>query len=131
MRRYMPGPHREFIYALERAPSIRDFIRELTVEIPRVDPDEAHDADECIRVFNRCVEGLRTFRDRHLQIVATYIIIQARKKKEVGQYGGPKGSQSLKVQQSLMARGTGGTDLIPFLKQSRNETGEAVVQLDI
>lgn len=64
-----------------------------------MDPDEAHDADDCIRMFNRCVEGLRSFRDRHLQMVATYIIIQARKRKEIGQYDGPPGSQSLRVQQ--------------------------------
>ncbi|TPX56426.1 hypothetical protein SpCBS45565_g08416 [Spizellomyces sp. 'palustris'] len=127
MRKYMPGPHREFIYALERAPSIRDFVNEL-VNTPSYDPALS---DEVSRMYNRCVEGMRAFRDRHLQVVATYIVVQARKKKEVGHLDVPQASQSLRVQQSLQARGTGGTDLIPFLKQSRDETSEARVQLDI
>ncbi|KAI9103011.1 Indoleamine 2,3-dioxygenase [Phlyctochytrium arcticum] len=127
MRKYMPGPHREFIYALERAPSIRKFVDHVVNSL-EYDPLQT---EEVSRMYNRCVEGMRAFRDRHLQVVATYIVIQARKKKEVGHLDVPQEAQSRRVAQSLQARGTGGTDLIPFLKQSRDETTEAVVQLDV
>ncbi|KAI9017447.1 Indoleamine 2,3-dioxygenase [Gaertneriomyces semiglobifer] len=127
MRKYMPGPHREFIYALARGPSIRDFVHTL-VNTPNDDPAGA---DEVSRYYNRCVEGMRAFRDRHLQVVATYIVVQARKKREVGHSDLPNETKSRRVQQSLQARGTGGTDLIPFLKQSRDETSEARVELEL
>ncbi|KAI8921276.1 Indoleamine 2,3-dioxygenase [Powellomyces hirtus] len=135
MRKYMPGSHRAFIQALERGPSIRQFVHDI-VNHPMRDMDNTpgHDpavVDEVSRLYNRCVEGMRTFRDRHLQIVATYIVLQAKKRKEVGHFDRPPGSASTRVRQSLQARGTGGTDLIPFLKQSRDETSEARVQLEI
>ncbi|KAJ3023255.1 hypothetical protein HKX48_003861 [Thoreauomyces humboldtii] len=135
MRKYMPGTHRAFLGALEQGPSIRDYVNTL-VNVPMQDMDSTpnHDptlADEVSRMYNRCVEGMRSFRDRHLQVVATYIVLQAKKKKEVGHFDRPAASQSIRVRQSLQARGTGGTDLIPFLKQSRDETSDARVELEI
>ncbi|KAI8824514.1 Indoleamine 2,3-dioxygenase [Fimicolochytrium jonesii] len=126
MRKYMPGPHREFISALERAPSLRTFVYEL-VNTPGNDPVQA---DEIGRLYNRCVENMRSFRDRHMQIVAAYIVLQAKKKKDVGQID-KRAAQASRVRESLQAQGTGGTDLIPFLKQSRNETSEARVELEV
>ncbi|TPX35713.1 hypothetical protein SmJEL517_g01883 [Synchytrium microbalum] len=137
MRKYMPGAHRDFIYALGRAPSIRSFIQELGAYTSL--------GMEAERLFNRCVEGLRIFRDMHFKIVTVYIIIQASKKKEAGvgsrpnpaKGGASSGSAggsnsgvvsdnaSLRVRQTLIARGTGGTDLAPFLRQSRTETAQA------
>ncbi|TPX55431.1 hypothetical protein PhCBS80983_g05331 [Powellomyces hirtus] len=140
MRKYMPGCHRAFITAIEHAPSIRKYINNLNAThhdpTTPTDMDNApvHDsalADEATRVFNECVLEMRTFRDRHLQIVATYIVLQAKKKKEVGHFDRPPASQSVRVRQSLQARGTGGTDLIPFLKQSRDETTEALLHMEI
>ncbi|KAI8841226.1 Indoleamine 2,3-dioxygenase [Chytridium lagenaria] len=84
MRNYMPGPHRRFIDAVAESYSIRSFIH----------------------IFNKCVEGMRAFRDKHIQMVTVYIVIPARKRR---------------------TRGTGGTNLIPFLKQTRNETRAAMI----
>ncbi|TPX41365.1 hypothetical protein SeMB42_g05602 [Synchytrium endobioticum] len=171
MRKYMPGAHRDFIYALGRAPSIRSFIQELRAYTSM--------GTEAERLYNQCVEGLRVFRDIHFKMVTVYIVIQASKKKEAGigsrpnpvhSSAGPgsggsgsgatagsstrhlstgaasgvgervstnadtgNGSDvksvqenaSLRVRQTLIARGTGGTDLVPFLKQSRAETAQA------
>jgi indoleamine 2,3-dioxygenase len=60
----------------------------------------------CIEQFNRACANLKAFRDLHLQVATHYIILQKK---------------------SDTAVGTGGTDLVPFLKQVRSETGEAVI----
>ncbi|RKO87458.1 Indoleamine 2,3-dioxygenase [Blyttiomyces helicus] len=118
MRRYMPGEHRDFVYALERGPSIRNFVLAALARDTRT-PEE----ERMIAAYNHCADRMRAFRDRHLQIVAAYIIVQARRKREMG-IGAD--AQRERAQQSLTARGTGGTDLVPFLKQSRNETAEVL-----
>jgi indoleamine 2,3-dioxygenase len=57
--------------------------------------------------FNRACEVMREFRSVHLQLAANYIVIPQR------------GSKKLV--------GTGGTDLVSFLKQVRNETENAII----
>jgi indoleamine 2,3-dioxygenase len=55
--------------------------------------------------FNRCCLRLKEFRDSHLALASTYIVTQT------------KGH----------IVGTGGTDLVPFLKQVRSETTGAML----
>lgn len=86
MRKYMPGPHRAFIQALERGPSIRHFVDDL-VHRPALDANGNCISDpalvaEASKAYNKCVDEMRGFRDRHLQIVASYIVLQARRKKD-------------------------------------------------
>lgn len=69
----------------------------------------AEDRSAVIEAFNRCVEGMRVFRDKHIQIVTVYIVIQARKTKEVGHAGVPSEVKTERVKEALLARGTGGT----------------------
>jgi indoleamine 2,3-dioxygenase len=59
--------------------------------------------------FNRCTTGLKEFRDLHIQIATHYIVLQRK-------------SQAAIV-------GTGGTDLVPFLKQTRQETVNAAIDI--
>jgi indoleamine 2,3-dioxygenase len=62
MRRYMSPAHRRFIEAIERGPSLRDFVL-------------AHPA---LRdVYNACVHALDEFRKGHLEIAVRYISHQA------------------------------------------------------
>lgn len=42
--------------------------------------DAAVDARAALTAYNRCVEGMRRFRDRHIQIVSVYIVAQASKR---------------------------------------------------
>ncbi|KAI8903197.1 Indoleamine 2,3-dioxygenase [Gorgonomyces haynaldii] len=58
--------------------------------------------------FNQCVHHFKTFRDLHIQLTTVYIILQQKKQHE-------------------KAIGTGGTDLIPFLKQTRQETEDSLL----
>jgi indoleamine 2,3-dioxygenase len=143
MRRYMPGPHKRFLQYVEQIANIRPFVVE-------------HSDNGGLRTaYDACLAMLRTFRDIHIQMVSRYIILKSReagKAKEEGQPGATK-KMNLAVASAQVAsnsdsneshseqasgnhpprprhrklRGTGGTALIPFLKQSRDETGEPAI----
>jgi indoleamine 2,3-dioxygenase len=63
----------------------------------------------CVAAFNDCLLGMKKFRDVHLKITTVYIISQQAK------------------EHSKKSIGTGGTELIPFLKQTRQETMDSWV----
>ena len=98
MRESLPNEFQLFIKDLANAPSIRDFC----LALPAVDGP-----GECVAQFNRACTGLKQFRDLHIQIATHYIILQQKK--------------------TDSAVGTGGTDLVPFLKQVRAETEDAII----
>ncbi|KAJ3250854.1 hypothetical protein HDU77_006311 [Chytriomyces hyalinus] len=119
MRNYMPGPHKKFVYAVADSYSIKDYITNL--------PSKSAGVADLVHLFNKCVDGMKAFRNTHIQMVSVYIVSQANKFKEVGSAGVPPQVQSERLQNGLLARGTGGTNLIPFLKQSRDETDAAKI----
>lgn len=63
--------------------------------------------DLATKAYNNCIYALKEFREKHIQIVSLYVISQSRK--------GEK------------ERGTGGTDLIKFLKHNKEETLDCVI----
>lgn len=132
MREYMPGPHRRFLQAVESVANIRDF-----VELNR------SDRPLCV-AYDACLAMLRALRDKHIQMVSRYIIVKSRESRslsrsrgesspETGPSRGP-GIASIRYDRPQQGekpkkkmRGTGGTALIPFLKQARDETGEPAI----
>lgn len=130
MRRYMPGPHRQFLRRMEEVANIRDFV-------------ENNRSDKALcTAYDACLAMLRGFRDKHVQMVSRYIIIKSRESRSDSH------SRSLSPRQAVPQRinlannkrrddsdaerkknlkGTGGTALIPFLKQARDETGEPAI----
>jgi hypothetical protein len=94
MRNYMPGAHRRFLYAVAESYSIRKFVDDQFGMNP-TNPDVV----ELQQMFNRCVEGMKNFRDKHIQMVSVYIIIQARKRQEVGYKGTPEDVQKERINQ--------------------------------
>ncbi|KAJ5119182.1 hypothetical protein N7526_010819 [Penicillium atrosanguineum] len=120
MRAYMPGPHRRFLEDIDSIANIRAFV-------------ETHRADPALRLaYDACLSMLRAMRDKHIQIVSRYIILQSR-----GARGSTHSAGSDQPPATNLAtanptdkkklRGTGGTALIPFLKQARDETGEPAI----
>ncbi|OGM40712.1 indoleamine 2 [Aspergillus bombycis] len=117
MRNYMPGTHRRFLEMLTRVSNVRAYAL-------------SHKANSPIRdAYNTAVMSLGVFRDSHIQIVTRYIIMAAKTK--------PLSSDSTQVNLATSTtthmrdktekltggiHGTGGTDLIPFLKQTRDTT---------
>ncbi|KIW93660.1 uncharacterized protein Z519_06265 [Cladophialophora bantiana CBS 173.52] len=132
MRQYMPGPHRRFLQAVEGVANIRDFV-------------EYNKSNQQLTVsYDACLAMLRALRDKHIQMVSRYIIVKSRESRSLSRtrresssdpvprggmgiaairYGRPEEAGAAKKKM----RGTGGTALIPFLKQARDETGEPAV----
>ncbi|KAK5086924.1 tryptophan 2,3- dioxygenase [Lithohypha guttulata] len=137
MRQYMPGPHRRFLQAIESVANIRDFV-------------EANYRDRNLTIaYDACLAMLRSLRDKHIQMVSRYIIVKSREARSQSRPrsgeaqspdnspAGPpargRGIASINYkdnadgQRKKKMRGTGGTALIPFLKQARDETGEPAI----
>ncbi|EAT81968.2 hypothetical protein SNOG_10574 [Parastagonospora nodorum SN15] len=120
MRRYMPGPHRRFLSHMEQVANIREFVN-------------SHRDDRALTTaYDACLAMLRSLRDKHIQLVSRYIIVKSR---EQTRSLSPQSAPSSKINLantlarggSKKLRGTGGTALIPFLKQARDETGEPAI----
>ncbi|XP_004707722.1 indoleamine 2,3-dioxygenase 1 [Echinops telfairi] len=104
MRTYMPPAHRAFLESLGKGPSVRNFV--------------LLEGDDVLRdIYNACVKALVSLRDYHLQIVTKYIVIPSIKKQTTKSK--PEDSSEQSEPQN---KGTGGTDLMTFLKSVRDTT---------
>ena len=130
----MPGPHRQFLEHLCLVPNIHSYAESR--------PDDI----ELCTAYNGCLGSLEKFRAAHKAIVARYIIVPASQAKqaaldleaskaapirniagsmalesETSPAGGGHGLASNGAAKNGL-KGTGGTQLMPFLEQSRVET---------
>ncbi|OKL63377.1 hypothetical protein UA08_01691 [Talaromyces atroroseus] len=124
MRQYMPREHRRFLEHVGSVANIREFV-------------DARRSDKALCLaYDASLAMLRDLRDKHIQVVSRYIIVKSREQRRNSvstnppisrpvmnlanvRHGDKAGSKKL--------RGTGGTALIPFLKQARDETGEPAI----
>ena len=114
MRSYMPGKHREFLQAVSKLPTIRSFVRK-------------NMSDEALSsAYDDCIKQLRQWRSSHIAVVSKYIIRPARllqaAKDNVSPQAEDAASPSFEATDGENLKGTGGSALIPFLKQTRDET---------
>ncbi|KAM0720923.1 hypothetical protein Q7P37_003208 [Cladosporium fusiforme] len=131
MRKYMPGPHARFLSEVGKVANLRAFV-------------EAHSSDHALTVaFDASLAMLSALRDKHIQIVSRYIIVQsaAAKKRAEADSNNIKDKHASEKKVNLAHRakpaekdgekkslkGTGGSTLIPFLRQARDETGEPAI----
>jgi indoleamine 2,3-dioxygenase len=86
----------------------QEFIKDLAVA-PNIKHycQANHQIPELSTEFNRACLNMKEFRDTHLQMATRYVVLQR------------KGDST--------AVGTGGTDLVPFLKQVRQETEDNAI----
>lgn len=139
MRRYMPGPHARFLGDVQTVANIRDYV-------------ETHRTDRplCL-AYDACLSMLRNLRDKHIAIVTRYIVVPSREVRARSRSRSPEATRR-KVNLATASRqpqgiaydarsaavkdaekpgnlkGTGGTALIAFLKQARDETGEPAIE---
>ena len=139
MRAYMPRHHRNFLRHLAATP------RPLREAVARTGDAALTDA------YNASLAALRRLRDAHLRLVALYIIGPSHRapaaaagkdseKTAAGAAGrgcsaamaglGSGRGCSASASAKGMLRGTGGTDLIRFLKGVRDRTSDAALELD-
>ena len=128
MRSYMPGPHRRFLEHVSNVANIREFV-------------ESHRSNRALSIaYDACLAMLRSLRDKHIQMVSRYIIVKSRESRSHSRSLSPRAApQQINLANAHKARGkdvrpgskklrgTGGTALIPFLKQARDETGEPAI----
>lgn len=131
MRSYMPGPHRRFLERVSSVANIREYV-------------ENHRSNRELSIaYDACLAMLRALRDKHIQMVSRYIIVKSRESRSHSRSLSPRAAPNQPQPLNLATthksskddvrpgskklRGTGGTALIPFLKQARDETGEPAI----
>ncbi|KZW00753.1 Indoleamine 2,3-dioxygenase [Exidia glandulosa HHB12029] len=111
MEYYMPRHHRAFLRHLRAMPAQTTL--SALVRAPGTN-------DTVKMAFNESVLALKRFRDMHIRIATLYIVNQARR---------PHPSPAEGDGQVDKVKGTGGTELVPFLKGIRDNTARTVVPL--
>ncbi|AET39677.1 dioxygenase BNA2 Ecym_4655 [Eremothecium cymbalariae DBVPG len=112
MRNYMPREHRDFLHHLSRVSNVRDFVL------------NRKSNSSLVLAYDACIASLKSFRDKHIQIVTRFILLPSRKAPHVQTAGRSTLRVGLaKSSSNIDQVGTGGTSIIPFLKQCRDETG--------
>lgn len=99
MQEYMPPLHRQFINALQKGPSIRDYVLKHFREHPSLR-----------EIYNECIRLLHRFRSTHLKYAALYI---------------QKQSQTSPGNPTHI--GTGGTPYIPYLRGHFHDTEKYLI----
>ncbi|KAI1077432.1 indoleamine 2,3-dioxygenase [Whalleya microplaca] len=111
VRSYMPAGHSAFLQHISQTCNLRKHV------------DTSATSDEQGRLkrsFQAATKALGDFRNKHMQMVTRYIIIPSRRQSHVPSVNLATSSQANQRQGELT--GTGGTALIPFLRQTRDET---------
>ena len=122
MRTYMPGPHARFLADVSQVANIRQYV------------EQRQDRSLSL-AYDACLAMLSSFRDKHIAIVTRYIITPSREVRARSRSRSPELARTRnniavasRKTQGEGQKGTGGTALIPFLKQARDETGEPAVE---
>jgi indoleamine 2,3-dioxygenase len=106
MQSYMSRHHRNFLRHLSVNPRpLRAFV------------SSAGDA-ALLEAYNTTVQSLKEFRDAHMIIVTLYIVLPAKRARAAAQ-------QTTGEEEQASLQGTGGTDLVNFLKRVRDRTANA------
>ncbi|KAG0293488.1 hypothetical protein BGZ96_002774 [Linnemannia gamsii] len=140
MRAYMPAPHRAFLNHLAQTANLRPYVLSKTASDP-----ESQDVQELIKIFDACVHCIKLFRDTHIQVVTRYILTQTKRGPPEGwedyrvkvedqspsavtkAVGEEKSTLEEKEEEGAGMKGTGGSELMPFLKGNRDETNAAKI----
>ncbi|KAK4665380.1 Indoleamine 2,3-dioxygenase [Podospora pseudopauciseta] len=145
MRQYMPGPHARFLQDVQGVANIREYV------------EQNKDNKSLSVAYDACLSMLRALRDKHIAIVTRYIVLPSREVRARSRSRSPEVARR-KVNLATASRqqpqgiaydargaaataqkaaddgkksalkGTGGTALISFLKQARDETGEPAIE---
>lgn len=123
MRMYMPRQHREFLEYVEQITNIREYVL-------------SNPTNKTLLIsFNNAIAALTSFRNVHVQMVTRYIIIPSKDagphtvkdKVNLATASTKERTATVGMADREELHGTGGTALIPFLRQTRDETINAAV----
>jgi indoleamine 2,3-dioxygenase len=120
MRLYMPRHHRTFLTHLENNPRP---LRQLVISVS----SGASDPDQALlkAAYNDAVLSLKELRSAHINIVALFIIGPARQDRLIS----TSDHVGFARDGEFLLKGTGGTDMVRFLKGIRDQTGDTLIDL--
>lgn len=108
MRSYMPPKHSDFVSRLERGPALRAVVLEASKT--QSGQFSSDGAERLVKAYNRCVQGLVTFRGVHFELAFSFVRKwDERKDEEI--------------------LGTGGTPFMSYLKKHRGATRDLRVEV--
>jgi len=106
MQSYMSRHHRNFLRHLSANPRpLRNLV------FSAGDP-------ALLEAYNSAVQSLKQFRDAHMIIVTLYVVLPAKRARAATQ-------ETEENRENVRLQGTGGTDMVEFLKSVRDRTAEA------
>ncbi|XP_040270484.1 indoleamine 2,3-dioxygenase 2 [Bufo bufo] len=108
MRSYMPPAHNQFINWVREAPNLLEYVSRS--EDPTL-----------LSTFNQCISALTELRSLHIRIVSNYIIT-------AGARARMKKNQTENWGQEQQERGTGGSQMMTFLKSIRDTCKEGIIK---
>lgn len=106
----MPGPHRDFLEHVSRLPSLRAYVEENAEDV------------ELREAYDDCLKKLRAWRGKHIAIVSRYIVQPAREAARAVVVEKIEVDASDAKKDEWEIQGTGGSALMPFLRQARDDT---------
>ncbi|KAI0204091.1 Indoleamine 2,3-dioxygenase [Astrocystis sublimbata] len=126
MRMYMPGPHREFLESVARMDKIKDYVNSAPA---------SPGCQQLQQSYQDATKACGDFRQAHINMVTRYIIIPSKKPNPFSTSAINLATASLDSNKTTQKEltGTGGTNLIPFLRSARDDTygaGLTVAPLD-
>ncbi|PVG02437.1 Indoleamine 2,3-dioxygenase [Serendipita vermifera] len=117
MQAYMPRHHRTFMEHLKASPRpIRQLVSHNSTSRSDGSPSSLANA------YNAAVSSLKGLRDAHIRIATLYIINQMPRNVDAS------GHRPADAATAGTAKGTGGSDLVPFLKGSRDDTTRTLLR---
>ncbi|KAG8974200.1 hypothetical protein FRC05_007776 [Tulasnella sp. 425] len=119
MEQYMPRHHRAFLQHLRAANQTH--VRALVAS----NASSGHIGVELQAAYDDAVMALKRFRDGHIRIATLYIVSQARKNARPPATVDNQTKANAPVVEEV--RGTGGTSLVPFLKECRDNTAKTAL----
>ncbi|KAM0792788.1 hypothetical protein ACM66B_002557 [Microbotryomycetes sp. NB124-2] len=131
MSHYMPGFHRQFLQHLN---SLHVPSPSAPFPVPSVRTLAQQNKLALGQAYDTTVKAMKLFRDEHMRLATVFIISQARREPGRDTVFWPEWHvkelerQKTVVQEREQLRGTGGTDLVVFLKQCRDRTREALIE---
>ena len=109
MRNYMPKIHREFLENFSNICNVKEFVFSNKENL------------SLYQSYEKCLDELKMFRDKHMQLVTRYIIKPAKKRAIEGSE-----NKNTKEASGLAITGTGSTSFVLFLKQCRDDTAKTL-----
>jgi len=122
MQTYMPRHHRAFMDHLKTVPRpMRQLVVSNGIDSRDGSPTPLSNA------YDAAVLALKGLRDTHIRIATLYIVSQMPRKDTSTMAPPSVPTISAIAEQPAVAKGTGGSDLVPFLKGSRDDTAKTML----